>query len=148
MEEGLSLAAELGNESDAAYCLEGLAGVAVSEGDPAGAARLWGASERLRERTEGAATPDRSTDQRAAASGALGEAAFEALRAEGRALSPEEAAGSALKGLRGAPAPASRRAGVEVLALGEARVLRDSRVLAASDWKYAKSRLDFSHHAA
>jgi DNA-binding CsgD family transcriptional regulator len=47
--EGLGLAAEMGDKANAAYCLEGLAGLISERGEPERAARLFGASEALLE---------------------------------------------------------------------------------------------------
>lgn len=48
-EEGLRLSQKMGHKIGTAYCLLGLAGVAALRGQPARAARLWGAAEALRE---------------------------------------------------------------------------------------------------
>jgi len=56
----------VGDESNVAYCLQGLAALAASEGGVARAARLWGAAEALLERIEATAyahAPDRSLYQ-------------------------------------------------------------------------------------
>ena len=100
-EEGLSLSDELGNEADVAHCLEGLASVAGAEGEIARAARLWGAEEALLERLEVAVytyVPDRTLHQSrvAAARARLGERAWEAAWAEGRAMTPGQAVEYAL----------------------------------------------------
>ena len=96
LQEGLELAAEAGNETNVAYCLQGLAASAASESRQARAARLWGAAEALLEKIEAAAyiyAPDRSVYeyQVSAARAQLDEEAWEAAWAEGRAMSPEEA---------------------------------------------------------
>jgi predicted ATPase/DNA-binding CsgD family transcriptional regulator len=95
-EEGLKLSAELGNEADIAHCLEGLASIAGAEGSMVRAARLWGAEEALLEKMEAAVytyVPDRSLHRSrvAAARARLGEEAFAAAWAEGRAMTPEQA---------------------------------------------------------
>jgi predicted ATPase len=99
LKEGLALDRELGNWAYGAYCLEGFAGLAGARGQGARAARLWGAAEALR--IDIGAPP--SLDARplyerslAAARAQLGEAAWEAAFAEGRAMSAEEAAEYAL----------------------------------------------------
>jgi predicted ATPase/DNA-binding SARP family transcriptional activator/DNA-binding CsgD family transcriptional regulator len=96
LQEGLVLAAEAGNETNVAYCLEGLAASAASEGRQVCAARLWGAAEALLEKIEAAAyiyAPDRSVyqDQVSAARVKLDEVAWQAAWAEGRAMPPERA---------------------------------------------------------
>ena len=101
LQEGLVLAAEAGNETNVAYCLEGLAAAAASEGRLARGARLWGTAEALLEKIEVAAyiyAPDRSVHQGqvSAACAQLDEAAWQAAWAEGRAMSPEQAIGYAL----------------------------------------------------
>jgi predicted ATPase/DNA-binding XRE family transcriptional regulator len=99
--EGLSLSAEVEDHSSLAYYLQGLAAIAASEGELVRAARLWGAAEALLETTEIVAyahAPDRSLyqSQVAAAHERLGEAAWEAAWAEGRAMTLEEAIAEAL----------------------------------------------------
>ena len=101
LQEGLVLAAEAGNETNVAYCLQGLAAAAASEGRLARGARLWGAAEALLEKIEVAAyiyAPDRSVHQGqvSAACAQLEEAAWQAAWAEGRAMYPEQAIGYAL----------------------------------------------------
>lgn len=54
----LSLYRELGDERDCAECVHALGGVAAAQGRPLDAARLWGAADRLRERTGAALTPE------------------------------------------------------------------------------------------
>ena len=94
--EGLKLSAESGEESNVAYCLQGLAASAASEGRQVRAARLWGAAEALLEKIEATAyiyAPDRSVyqDQVSAARAQLDEEAWEAAWAKGRAMPPEQA---------------------------------------------------------
>jgi DNA-binding CsgD family transcriptional regulator len=102
-EEALTLTGELGDRWWTMLCLEGLAGVAVCEGQPEGAARLLGAAERVREAI-GAALPahfrSRRASTAAAARRAVGDARFAAAVAEGRRMRPEQA-------VDGAPAPAT-----------------------------------------
>jgi DNA-binding NarL/FixJ family response regulator len=100
-EEGLKLSAEVGNETDIARYLEGLAAVAASEDRIVRAARLWGAEEALLEKIEvGAHTdvPDRSLhrSQIAAARVRFGEEAFAAAWVEGLKVTSEQATGYAL----------------------------------------------------
>jgi len=95
-EEGLEFSLEVGDYANTAYCLEGLAAVAVARGEADRAARLLGAAQRIREEV-GAAVytyrPDRSLQERtmAAAHTQLGEPGFEQARAEGRAMAFEQA---------------------------------------------------------
>jgi predicted ATPase/DNA-binding SARP family transcriptional activator len=94
--EGLKLSAVSGEESNVAYCLQGLAVSAASEGRQVRAARLWGAAEALLEKIEATAyiyAPDRSVyqDQVSAARAQLDEAAWEAAWAKGRAMALEQA---------------------------------------------------------
>jgi predicted ATPase/DNA-binding XRE family transcriptional regulator len=100
--EGLSLSAEVEDHSSLAYYLQGLAAIAASENRSARAARLWGAAEAILESTEVIAyahAPDRSLYRRqvAAVHERLGEAAWEAAWAEGRAMMPRQAVAYALK---------------------------------------------------
>ncbi len=97
--ESLTLCQEAGNRWTIEECLEGLAGVAAGHGHHERAARLLGAAEVLRK----ALGRDRSTfeqaahDQRMASSRAgLGDAAFAAAWAEGRAMTLEQAVEYAL----------------------------------------------------
>jgi hypothetical protein len=103
LEEGLGLSVEVGDETNVAYFLEGLAAVAASKGAPIRAARLWGAAEALLETIEVAAyphAPDRSLRQRevAAARARLEGDEWEEAWAEGRAMSAGQAAAYALEG--------------------------------------------------
>ena len=62
-EEGLKLSAEAGDETNASYCMEGLAAIAALQGRLVRAARLWGAAQALLEAIESTAyiyAPDRS----------------------------------------------------------------------------------------
>jgi hypothetical protein len=61
------LSVEIGDESNVAYCLEGLAAVAASENKLERAARLWGAAEALLEATEVIAYPHASDPSSVAA---------------------------------------------------------------------------------
>jgi DNA-binding NarL/FixJ family response regulator len=100
-EEGLTVSVELGNKTDVARYLEGLAAVAASEGRIVRAAHLWGAAEALLEKIEvGVHTyvPDRSLRQSqiAAARARLGEEAFASAWAEGWTMTSEQATEYAL----------------------------------------------------
>jgi len=101
--EGIAPSKEMGDRSNVAYILEGLSTVAGARGEAERAARLLGASEALRSaiglRGHTYYQPDRALYGRieAEARATLGEAAFEATWAEGRAMSPEEAIEYALE---------------------------------------------------
>ena len=95
-EEGLKLSAEVGDKTNVAYCLEGLAAFAASEGRVVRAARLWGTAEALLEKIEATVYPyasDRSHYQREvdAARSQPEATAWEAAWSEGRAMTLEEA---------------------------------------------------------
>ena len=90
------LSAEIGDNSNIAYCLEGLAAAAASEGRLERAGGLWGAAEALLEKIEVAAyiyAPHRSVyqGQVRAARARLDEAAWQTAWTEGRAMTPERA---------------------------------------------------------
>jgi hypothetical protein len=98
-EESLALWRELGEHRYVAGCLEAFAGVAGAEGCAERAARLFGAAERLREVTGAPLLPaDRAERERsvAAVRTALGQEAFAAAWAEGRAMALERAIAYAL----------------------------------------------------
>ncbi|MDQ3974304.1 MAG: LuxR C-terminal-related transcriptional regulator [Actinomycetota bacterium] len=99
--EALARAAEVGDQTNVAYCLDGLAAVAGEQGRLARAGRLWGAAEALLEQIEAAAyvyAPDRvlCRDRVAPARLRLGVEAFEAAWAQGRAMTPGQAVAYAL----------------------------------------------------
>jgi hypothetical protein len=58
-EEGLEILRELDDKWGMAWCLEGLAGVAASQEQPARAARIFGATEAIREAIGGPRPPVR-----------------------------------------------------------------------------------------
>jgi predicted ATPase/DNA-binding CsgD family transcriptional regulator len=93
-QESLALLHKIGNKVFIAACLEGLGAVGVVQGQPAWAARLWGVAEALRQHI-GAPLPPvyRAEYERsvAATRAQLGEQAFAAAWAEGRAMTPEQA---------------------------------------------------------
>ncbi len=99
-EESLAEAKEVGEKLDIVHDLEGLAGLAAAQGEPARAAQLWGAAEALRE-SIGAAVPpiDRAAYERTvpAARTELGQEAFAKAWAEGRAMSLEPLIAEVLK---------------------------------------------------
>ena len=94
--EGLGLAVEMGDKANAAYCLEGLAGLIADRGEPVRAARLFGASEALLEavgapryvQAQASALYERAVE---ALRSRLSEDAFGAAWSEGRAMTPEQA---------------------------------------------------------
>ncbi|MDP9372367.1 MAG: tetratricopeptide repeat protein [Chloroflexota bacterium] len=91
--EALALCRELGDREVIAYCLEGLADVARVRGEADQAARLWGAAERLRETIGAPLSPVGRADYEhdvTAARAQLGQAAFAAAWAEGRAMPLEQ----------------------------------------------------------
>jgi tetratricopeptide (TPR) repeat protein len=92
--ESLTIALKLGAKSVIAYGLEGLAGVAVLEGQAERAGRLIGAAEALREaihaRIDATDLPQFERTV-AATRSTLGEEAFAAVRATGAALPLEQA---------------------------------------------------------
>ena len=95
LKEALRLSHNLGDELNAFYCLLGLAGVAGSRGEPARAARLWGAAEILQEASGIRPPPVHRSeyeyeDRIVAARSRLGEGKFQAAWSEGRAMTLEE----------------------------------------------------------
>ena len=94
-EEGLAFSLEAGDRANIAYCLEGLADVAVARGKPEGAVRLLGAAESLFEAV-GARRyrhrPGRPLHEQSVAEThtQMGKQAFEAARDEGRAMTLEQ----------------------------------------------------------
>ncbi len=93
-QESLRWACQAGSKVAMALALEGLADVAVAQQEPVWAARLWGAAEALREQAGAPGRPSqRADDERcvAAVHAQLGEQAFAAAWAQGRAMTPEQA---------------------------------------------------------
>ena len=92
-EQSLAIVKEGNSKWDIALYLEGLAGVVVAQGEPAWAARLYGAVEALREALSVPLLPvyraeyERSV---AATRAQLGEQSFAAAWAEGRTMTPEQ----------------------------------------------------------
>jgi non-specific serine/threonine protein kinase len=104
------LSVEIGDESNVAYCLEGLAAVAASEDKLERAARLWGAAEALLEAIEVLAYPhasDRSLYQQqvADARDRLDQRTWAEAWAEGREMTGDQAVEYALKRQKPAPEP-------------------------------------------
>ncbi|PYO39393.1 MAG: XRE family transcriptional regulator, partial [Gemmatimonadetes bacterium] len=101
LKESLIVFSELGDKSNIAECLELLAGLASAQGQPIRAARLCGSAQALIESIGLTPAPaDRYQYERnvAAVRASLGEAAFAAAWAEGRAMPLEQAIASALAG--------------------------------------------------
>ncbi|HEX6387674.1 MAG TPA: tetratricopeptide repeat protein, partial [Anaerolineae bacterium] len=97
--ESLEIRRELGDKWSIADSLEAFAALAFAEGDLEQAALLWGTAEALREAIgTSQAAGDRARHDRnvAAARAQLGEEAIATAWAEGRAMSPEQAADYAL----------------------------------------------------
>jgi tetratricopeptide (TPR) repeat protein len=97
--QGLTLSKVLGNQTSIAWCLAGLGGAAALDEEPERAARLWGASERLRQAIGCRPAPAaRATYEHAMAMARaqLDDVAFAAAWAAGRALSLDQAIAEAL----------------------------------------------------
>jgi hypothetical protein len=98
----LTLSAEVGEASNVAYCLEGLAAIAAREDRLERAARLWGAAEATLEPIEVIAypyAPDRALYQRqvAAARERLDGESWTTAWTEGRAMTTGQAVEYALE---------------------------------------------------
>jgi len=107
--EGLTLSRIIGEKGLIAYCLRGLGGVAVAQGQPERGVRLLSAAEALFEIYGQVMNPtarDEHDREVAVARAQLGDAAFTAAWAEGRAMAMEQAIAYALSG---ADASASSR---------------------------------------
>jgi two-component SAPR family response regulator len=149
---------ELGEKWLISLCLEELAGVACAQGQHARAARLWGAEKTICEAIGATVRALYRADYErgvAAARAGLGEKAFEAEWAQGRAMTLEGGIAYALdeptttpQQKEDAPPPVAPTASAEtkappelrIFALGPARVYRGEEALASSEWAYAKSR--------
>ena len=97
--EALGLFRAVGDRPGAAWCLAGLAAAAEADGQPERAARLLGAADpHLTAEAAPLHPPDAAerAGTRARVRRRLGEAAFAAAWAEGRAMSPEQAVAYAL----------------------------------------------------
>ena len=109
-EEGVALSGEVGDRANLAYCLEGLAVVAGVRGEAMRSARLISAAEGLHEAVGVPVyiyyEPDRSLYEHtvAAVRSQMGAETFEAARAQGRALTFEQAVACALEGDEVSPA--------------------------------------------
>lgn len=92
-EESLAIGREVGDNLSIGFYLEGLADVVAMQGEPAWAARLWGVAEAMREAMGTPLPPVDLTAYKRAVSAAhtqLGEEAFAAAWAEGRAMTLEQ----------------------------------------------------------
>ena len=101
-EEGITLSKQIGDRANVAYCLQGLAAVAGARGQAERSAHLFGAAEGLLEAAGAPVynsyTPDPAPYERTPSDicSPLREATFEAARAEGRAMTFEQAVAYAL----------------------------------------------------
>ena len=108
-EEGVTLSEQIGDRANLAYCLEGLAVIAGARGQIERCARLIGAAEGLHEAVGVPVyvyyEPYRSLYEHTVATvrSRLGEAPFEEARAEGRAMTFEQAVEYALERSEGPP---------------------------------------------
>jgi len=121
-EESLKLLRKAEDRQHIADCLEIMAGGAAARGRAQRAARLWGAAEALREEI---GVPLQPEDHEfldpylATARSSLGEAAWQAKLAEGRAMMPEQAIEYSLSADElASPPPATRRSGGSSATLG------------------------------
>jgi len=101
LEEDLRLLRKLREKSSLIYNLLGVAGVATLRGEPARAARLWGAAQAFREATGIPMSPFLRSHYDyeryvATARAGLSEAAFDAAFSEGQTMSPDQAVEYAL----------------------------------------------------
>jgi predicted ATPase/DNA-binding XRE family transcriptional regulator len=109
-EEGVTLSGEVGDRANLAYCLEGLAVVVGERREAMRSARFIGAAEGLHEAVGVPVyiyyEPDRSLYEHtvAAVRSQMGAETFEAARAQGRALTFEQAVACALEGDEVSPA--------------------------------------------
>jgi ATP/maltotriose-dependent transcriptional regulator MalT len=93
-DESLTIARKIGSKLTIAVCLEGMASVLETQGEPTRATRLWGAAEVLRETMGAPIWPvERAPYERsvAAARNLLGARAFATAWAEGRTMPLEQA---------------------------------------------------------
>lgn len=109
LEEGVRLSEEIGDRANLGHFLEGLAVVAGVRGEVERSARLFGAAEGLLQAVEAPVydyyEPNRSFYQRtvAAVRAQLGEEDFEEARAEGQAMTFEQAVAYALEDDKASP---------------------------------------------
>jgi tetratricopeptide (TPR) repeat protein len=98
--ESLTMKRDFGDRDGSTWSLEGLAGVAAAQGQAERAARLFGAAEAVREAIGAPAPVPERVDyegSKVAVRAALGEEAFAAAWAAGRALTWEQAVALALE---------------------------------------------------
>lgn len=94
LEQALQLYRESGNIPNAAACLAGLAGIARIQGQPERAAQLLGAAQALLDRKHTLIEPTERTEfegEIAAVRAQLGDVKFASARAEGQAMTLEQA---------------------------------------------------------
>jgi DNA-binding SARP family transcriptional activator len=162
-EEDMHLLRQLRDKTGTAYGLRGMSCVAALQGDGARAVRLWGSAEALAEAIGLPLSPfDRSHPDyeglvTAARSRLSDEASWEEARAEGKAMTTEEAIEYALGEIQeppplptqqptpppiSGPAPQPEKTPLElrIFALGGARVEVGGRTLTSSDFGYSKPR--------
>jgi len=109
LHDGLALSQDLGHRLEVVNCLEPLAALAGARGEPARAARLWGAAEALREAIGSPISPadlgllePYLTEARAR----LGEAGWRSALAEGQVMTYEAAVSYAAQSSRTRTGPA------------------------------------------
>ena len=99
--ESLAIFRELGDRPGIAASIDGLAALAFAVGEPERSARLWGATERLREEIGAPRVPGERLNQdievAAARAAVRDDAAFDLAWRNGRAMTPEQAIAFALK---------------------------------------------------
>jgi DNA-binding CsgD family transcriptional regulator len=125
-EEGLSLSWRLRMMHPNANYLNILAALAASGDEPLRSARLWGAAESLRETIGAVLSPVQRSHYapyNASAMADLGEVAWQAEVAEGRAMTTEEAIEYALDTDQTAP-PSPEDAATSLLSAREAEILK------------------------
>jgi predicted ATPase/DNA-binding CsgD family transcriptional regulator len=129
LKEGLTSSRQMGDQANLSYFLEGLAVVAGARGEAERAVRMLGAAAVTMEEAGAPVynyyTPDRALYERivAAARSRMGEAAWNAAWAEGRAMMSEQAVEYALE-QEPAPGPAALKTYPAGLSTREAEVLR------------------------
>jgi DNA-binding SARP family transcriptional activator len=125
---------------------QGYVELALAVDQPAVAARILGAVERARQELARPRTPVESRQQEPVTTlicKQLGDAAFTAAWAEGKAMSLDDATAYALDTLSPATVGATVRAPrpeLRVFALGPLRIYRGDRLLTSADWTYTKAR--------
>ena len=115
LREAVALSAQVGPRANVAYCLEGLAAAAEALGEVERSARLIGAAESLMQMIDEAPfhkdyKPNLSLHDRTAAAlhSRLGKVDFEKCRAEGRAMTFEQAVEYALEDATSSRLPKQR----------------------------------------